>query len=497
MEYYHDPVESIIDYVHHANELLFQRQLVGVSGRSKQLDELARLEDKLEKAKGDKRDAILAQVHEIANNIQDIDTDTRAAVDKLLINLEGVDDQQRKEVSDMINARLNQKGTRGAVRSLKNVSLMMTIGNPLSAITQLGDQGFNIMDNGVNGIQGIAKALTGNELVGNFDIENVLREFSKEGGSSDILNKLMGWSGLKRMDTLGKESYMQGLMSGIQGGTFEDFQQRFDVYAEFLEGTQDPELRLRDAFGSIKEGKPNDNAMYMMFSELAKRQPVSLSETSQQFLTAGNARIFWVLKQFALRSLSSAVQDMRTGFAEGNGKKGIMKAVGLIGLLGLMGAGTDALKDIILGRNLESLPDSVINNIMNLMFLNRYTLERGLDARKPVSSLIANNLMLPPARALDDLVSDVWKTMQGDFSYRSMAHVPMFGRIAFDYTPLGQEAEGKRMRAEILSLAEQGASQGRLSGLIRDYNKEHADASVEGLEPITVDTIKMARKPKT
>jgi hypothetical protein len=497
MEYYHDPIESIIDYTHHANELIFQRELVGVSNRNRQLEELFRAEERLDKAKTDeKRAEILREVHEIANDIQDIDTDTRAAVDTMLLEMEDISDLERKQVGDMINARLNQRGTRGAVRSLKNVSLMMTIGNPLSAITQLGDQGFNIMDNGVNGIGGIAKALTGSTLVDNFDIENVLREFSKEGGSSDVLNKLMGWSGLKRMDTLGKESYMQGLMKRIQQGSFEDFEQQFDVYAEFLEGDQSPELKLREAFGSIQEGKPNENGLYMMFSELAKRQPVSLSETSQQFLTAGNARIFWVLKQFALRSLSSAVQDARVGFQEGNGAKGIMKAVGLIALLGLAGAGTDALKDIILGRNLESLPDSVINNIMNLLFLNRYSLERGLDQKKPISTLIANNVMLPPVRAVDDLVVDVWKSAQGDFSYRSMAHIPMFGRIVFDYTPLGEQAEGKRMRAEILDLAERGASQGRLSGLIRQYNKEHADAKVDGLEPITVQTIMTARTQK-
>lgn len=497
MEYYHDPVESIIDYVHHANELIFQRELVGVSNRNVLLEELARAEERLEKAKTDeKREKILAEVHEIANDIQDIDTDTRAAVDKLLLDMDDISDTQRKQVADMINARLNQSGTRGAVRSLKNVSLMMTIGNPLSAITQLGDQGFNFMDNGINGVGGLAKALTGSRLVGNFDIENVLREFSKEGGSSDILNKLMGWSGLKRMDTLGKESYMQGLMGTIKGQTFEQFQERFGVYSEFLDGDQDPELRLREAFGSIQEGKPNQNGLYMMFSELAKRQPVSLSETSQQFLTAGNARIFWVLKQFALRSLSSAVQDMRVGFQEGNGAKGIAKAIGLISILGLAGAGTDAIKDIILGRNLESLPDSIINNIMNLLFLNRYSLERGLDQKKPISTLVANNIMLPPMRAADDLVYDVWSSVQGDFSYRSMAHVPMFGRILFDYTPLGEQAEGKRMRAEILSLAEKGASQGRMSGLIRDYNKNYADAKVSGLEPITVESIMSARTRK-
>ena len=497
LEFYHDPIESMIDYVHHANELIFQRELVGVSNRNVLLEELARAEERLEKAKTDeKRAEILQEVHDIANDIRDIDVDTRAAVDKLLLNMDDITDQQRKEVADMINARLNQKGTRGAVRALKNVSLMMTIGNPLSAITQLGDQGFNIMDNGFGGIAGIAKALTGNALVNNFDIENVLREFSKEGGSSDILNKLMDWSQLKRMDTFGKESYMQGLMAGIKGQTFEQFQERFDAYGEFLEGDQDPELRLREAYASIKEGAPNQNALYMMFSELAKRQPVSLSETSQQFLTAGNARIFWILKQFALRSLSSAVQDMRVGFAEGNKAQGIMRAVGLIGLLGLAGAGTDTLKDLLLQRNLESFPDAVINNVMNLLFLNRYSLERGLDQKKPISTLIANNVMLPPVRLADDMVVDVWTTLQGDFSYKTMAHLPMFGRIAFEYTPMGQEAEGKRMRRSILDLAEKGASQGRLSGLIQDFNKKHADAKVTGLEPITSTTIMTARTKK-
>jgi hypothetical protein len=500
LQYYADPVETIVQYIHETNDLIFSRSLAGRSNRNVLLSDLSNLQDRLERLKSpEKIELVQRQIAEIEADIMDIDTDTTMALDKLLLDLP-ITSEQRTTAMNAINARLSQSGTRGAVRKLKDLTLMMTIGNPLSAITQLGDQGFNIFDNGAYGVGGIFKAIGGKDrVVDEFDLENALREFAqdpREGGTAKLLDKILSISGLKQMDIFGKESYFQGMMGSIQGGNYESYLERFDVYGEFLEGEESADWKLQEAYDSIVEGKPNENAIYMLHSELAKRQPVSLSEMPQKFLTAGNGRIFYVLKSFAIRAVNSA---FTAGFEKWNGGQrvaGIAQVVGLLTVLGLAGAGTDMIKDLILGRDLESLPDAVIANIMNLLFINRYSLERGLDMKKPISEIVANNIMLPPVRALDSIVTDAISSAQGDFSYRTMAYLPVVGRIAFDYTPLGREAEGKRMRQSILDLAEKGASQGKLSGLVRDFNSTYADGQVDGLEPITSSTIRSARTRK-
>jgi hypothetical protein len=492
LQYYADPIQSMISYITDANELIFQRELVGKSSRSKFLFEMSKKVEKAERAKDPKlKEQLFKEAAAIAEHIQDIDEDTRMTLATLLQNLE-ITDQQRKEASDLINARLNQRGTSGAVRDLKNITLMMTIGNPLSAITQLGDTGLNIMDNGTHGLAGIAKALTGQELVSNFDIENMLREFSKEGGTSNVLNWLIDKSQLKRMDSIGKESYLQGSMKKYASWSFDNVMAELGHYAEFLEGNESEEIKMRAVHESMKLGKPSKNAMLVLFASLAQVQPVSLSQTSEKFLGAGQGRIFWVLKQFALRTISKGVMDAKKEFDKGNYVAGLSRALGLALMLGVAGAGTDFLKDMILGREPEEFSDSVMSNIMDILFINRYTLERGIDGKKPISSLIANNLMLPVARAADAVVNDVWATAQGDFSYTSMASVPMVGRIVFDYTPMGLEAKAKRDRRAIMTLIENGASQERVSGSIRDFNLKATGEP--GLEKITSETIKNARK---
>ena len=497
IQHYMDPGPTMIDYMHNANELIFQRELTGKSNRNKFLSQLASAvdqRDKLKSTKTPKYAKLTERIEKLANQIHDIDTDTRLAVDKLLMDKSlGLTDTQRKDAANLINSRLSQRGTRGAIRELKNVTLMMTIGNPLSAITQLGDQGFNLMDNGIGGLVGMSKAFhKEGRIVDNFDIENVLREFAKEGHTTQMLDWLLTKSGLKIMDTFGKESYMQGAMGRYGKMSFEEFENELGVYGEFLEGDQPAEIKLREAHESMVAKQPNENAMYVLFSELATRQPVSLSETSTKFLTAGQGRIFWVLKQFALKALSSAVQDIHEGINSGNPVKGILKAASLMVLLGMAGAGTDDLKDLLLGReSTETFPDKVIENMMDILFINRYTIERGMDMKKPFSSLLANNLMLPPARALDQLITDIVSTAQGDFSYSAMASLPMFGRIAFEYLPQGQEAQAKRMRRAVLELAEGGASMQRINELRIEFNK--VATGEEGLEKITSETIRNAR----
>jgi hypothetical protein len=243
----------------------------------------------------------------------------------------------------------------------------------------------------------------------------------------------------------------------------------------------------------MKAGAPNENAQYFLFSELGRRQPVSLSESSALFNTSGNARIFYLLKQFALRSIGSAVQDAKRGFDNGDIKGGILKAVSLVTILGLAGAGTDEIKRLILGRErVEDLPDAVVSNIMELLFINRYSVETGLKQGRTLQNVISNNIMLPPVRLMDDMVKDIYKTMQGDFSYKTMAHVPMFGRMAFDYTPQGREADLKRQRRFIMEQIAEGVSPGKLRAQINRFNQE--TTGEEGTEKITGKSITSARK---
>jgi hypothetical protein len=500
IQHYENPMDTLVDYMYRTNELLYQRGVSGKSNRNQHLHNLWRQSkkveaaaDKVEKMKTaqaklnaqDKLNAEQAEYDRLAGFIKDIDEDSAEAMNTQLEKL-NLTEEEKADVMQLFRNRFAQRGTSGAIRGLKDVVLMTTIGNPMSAITQLGDQGFNLFDNGFYGMRGVVKAMTGNDLIDEFDIENYLREFSTESKTSNALDKLLTLSGLKRMDMVGKESYMQGFIAKAGNMSFEEFQKELGHYEDFLF-----ESTLKETHDSMVSGKPNKDALYIGFSELSTRQPTTLSETSTRFQTAGNGRLFWTLKQFALRALSSAVTDAKVEFNEGNYVKGVAKATSLMLILAAAGAGTDELKNIILGREGESLPDAVVSNLMDLLFMNRYSLESGITKGKPFTTLLTNNV-LPPTRLADDIINDVWKTSQGDFSYKTMSHVPLVGRISYEYSPLGRQAETKRVRRAIMELASDGAKFGELQDRVREYNK---DATGDpGLEKITAESFRSARR---
>jgi hypothetical protein len=503
LQYYADPRDVMVDYIYKINEYRYQQKVSGKLNRGRDIQALLNISKKIEKLRGKKKELTddqknelleLMENHaELSQRIVSLDEDLSRNVSTMLDDPKyNLTEEQKQEALKVLQARFAQRGTHGAVHAIKNVSLMISIGNPMSAITQLGDQGINLSDNGRYGLVGMAHAMTGESIIDNFDVENAIREFSVDSRSSAMLDKVLELSQLKRMDIFGKESYVQGLMEKISNMSLDEFKGKYGHYGEFLLEEGSADKRIENAYNSIADKKPTKDAMYLLFSELARRQPVSLSESSVKFATGGNARIFYMLKQFSLRSIGSAIRDIQQGFISGNPTQGIIKAIGLITLLGLAGAGTDEIKNLILQREGEELSDAVVSNILELMFVNRYSLETGMKQGKPFHNIISNNIMLPPVRAIDDTVDFIWKGLQGEADYALVSHLPMFGRIVYDYTPQGREAELKRNRRHIMEQVREGVSPGKLRKDINIFNRSATGEA--GLEKITSSSIKSARK---
>ena len=265
-----------------------------------------------------------------------------------------------------------------------------TLGNPFSTITQISELGLNAFRNGFfNNLTGTTTATLDNlpkfmqrafshnnpgVRMKELGLSEIGVEFSSggRGAISNTMNKLLNGGqikgvkipgtfdlvGFKKMDHIMKESNLNGALNkakkqlSTQAGE-RAFRQRMQPY---YQGETDALVQ------SLKTGNPNaindDLTRLYLFQELAKTQPIALSEMPAAYLNAGGlGKSFYFLKSFGLKQLETARRDVLRKL--GSGKPGEM-AEGFYNLasLGLFfgggTVGTSMLKDYLLDRDTEA-----------------------------------------------------------------------------------------------------------------------------------------------
>jgi hypothetical protein len=380
---------------------------------------------------------------------------------------------------------LKQRGTHGSVQTLKNVGLMLTLGNPMSAVTQLGDQAFNIFRHKADALGGMAKAIAGikdPEIAKAFNLDAPLKEFSNT-GTSQALDRVLKYAGLKGMDMFGKESFLQASRAKWSKATTEEFNEQ---WGDFFEN---PSQVHKD----LKKGNMTEDVHLLLFSELSEFQPVSLSETPEFFLTSGNLRIFYMLKTFAIKAINSTVREFRVEWQAGNHYKAARNFSALIGLLTLAGAGTDEIKDFMLGRE-SRISDNIVDNLLQLALINRYSLEKGLRNGQLIETIVQGHM--PPFRFASDFVVDMVNSAKGEPTYRTMKNFPLAGSFVYARTPEGRkrtlDSERKRILKDIRKSVSGDISMGEVRKRINKFNRKAR--RVEDVDLISLDSISRMRK---
>jgi hypothetical protein len=487
VQFYENVPETMIAHIYEMHESIEGRELIGKSNRPEQIRKLRVLGSRIANKKlrkGETLEGLKADYNELAGKIEDLETDMENSLAGTMDDLGLTADQKLKGI-ELIRSRLKQRGTHGSVQTLKNVGLMMTLGSPLSAITQLGDQAFNIFHNKADAFGGMAKALsrTRDGLASEFNFDAPLKEFSNT-GSSKALDNILTWSGLKDMDMFGKESFLQANLEKWKKSSAEEFN------AEWKGFFENPGQVHKD----LQEGKITEDVNLLLFSELSEFQPISLSETPEFFLTSGNLRIFYMLKTFAIKAINSAVREFTIEWNKDTTTsrvKAVRNFTALVSLLALAGAGTDEIKDILLGRE-SSFTDNIMDNAMQLAFINRYSIDKGLRNGQLLETMVQGQL--PPMRFGSDFIQDMLNAAKGEPSYRTLKNVPLAGSLVFARTPQGREAtlksERKRIQDDIRGTVD-GGSMADVRKKINKFNKKARKS--EGVEVISMDSIKRLR----
>jgi hypothetical protein len=343
-------------------------------------------------------------------------------------------------LADLVSARfgLGEQSAGQVSGTLRNIGYMTTLGNPFSALTQIGDLGMSVYMNGMkNTIAGMLgkKTITLEDI----GINNIVaQELATVGKTAKLLDKTLGAVGFKALDRLGKTTFINSAYK------------RFANLAKSDKGIAEIRKKYGGMLGEefkstitdLRAGNVTDNVKLMLYNELAGVQPINLSQVPLAYLNNPNGRIFYSLKTFAIKQLDVMRRDIVQEFKSGNQKKAAENLVAYMTIIPMMGATVDETKDFLRGQGMsaEDMPDNYIENLFKVFGGSQYVMDKYVSKGQVGSAL--GETIAPPLDWINAIGEDVWKTMNGEFvgeESKALRELPVIGDVWYNFFGGGLE----------------------------------------------------------
>lgn len=341
-----------------------------------------------------------------------------------------------------------------AFKGYRDFVYLTTLGNPFSTITQTSEFGLNAYRNGIiNTLSGTKNATLDNlpkfmqkalkhtdegVRMKELGLADMGAEYAGGGHGviSGSLNKLLGggqikgikvpgimnFAGFKKMDTIMKESNLNGalLKAQKQLRTAKGEKAFRDKMNPFYQEQTDELVK------GIKSGKKdNDLTRLYLYQELAKTQPISLSEMPEAYLRSGGfGKSFYFLKSFGLKQLETMRRDVIRQMASGDKRQAAEGFYNLLGMGLLFGGGTvgqNMLKDFMLDRDSTQAKDYIEEAAWNLGGLSRY--QKIKFERNKIPTALRESIAMP-APVIEEIG-------QKDFFKKTQKNWPLFGKYLY------------------------------------------------------------------
>jgi hypothetical protein len=292
-------------------------------------------------------------------------------VAKMVTNGE-IDRDQQAEVIEILNSRFNRSATPQWVSNIKNMTYVTTMGSITSAVTQIGDLTWSIYKaGGYQTAKELVKAVTGKVDITKEDIgiEKVAAEYQDTLKSSQYVDSVFKYSGLTKMDRLGKETLINAAINKYRNRANK-------------KDTSKLESELQDIFGDetsqviedLKSGEVTENVKMLAFNTLLDFQPATLSEMPEGYLKSGAGKLAYQLKTFTIKQLdvfrNESIDKMYSGDKKAQ-VEGIKNLIHLSAALMLSNFTADWIKDWLMGRP-RHWDDIGIENLYRVFGISRY-----------------------------------------------------------------------------------------------------------------------------
>ena len=351
---------------------------------------------------------------------------------------------QEQELSEILKARfVNNRGTRGFVSLVKNMSYIETMGSFISAVTQIGDLAFTLHKNGFyRTVSAMSDILRNKQVVTRKDIglDMPSEEFMERGNLGKAVSWVFRAVGIESIDTMGKETFLNASLARLQ------------------EVAQAPENKLKQEFQHIfgeetdqviqdlKNKVYSNNVKMLLFSELSNIQPISLSEMPEYYLTSGNLRVFYMLKSYTIKQIDAFRREAfeKIGKPETRAE-GFKNLITLSAALMLMNAGADVIKALLLGRPIDP-NDLFWDNFLRLLGLTKFNIYKFKE--EGITGGLASYI-LPPAfgfvTAIYKDVSNAFSEDPKDFGKQEIVKsVPIAGKFYYWWFGGGADKSEKK-----------------------------------------------------
>jgi hypothetical protein len=508
LRFYHDPHIAIMNYAHSFADMISASQFLGGSPnrysiRSHKLgkkryyyiyDELDQikmpgpdgLKPRLYKnRKGEnimKRLDELRQMHQQRVGLPNMNLyDQIGGMMIRMRNQHGLNADQESRLLSLFEAYFNRNKMSPFVQKFKHLSYIDTMGSPFSAITQLGDLGVAVYRSSKSSKLGYLSPLTYGKVLKNFimsmlnksnysmedmGIDPLGLEFRPDATwSGKLLDMVFTITGVRKMDQVGKETYVNTVMNGYkkQANIKNPKNKRYKDLVRRLKQKFEPQ-EVQQLLKDLKNGNRSELVELLAYSELLDIQPVARSEVPVQYLKMTNGRIFYMLKTFMLKRFDIFKKEIdlierRAQEFENNKQfkrakihrlaKG-RRLIALGTVIALAEAGTDKIKDIILGREVE-LSDRVLSNLLKLVGISRYHFYN--FSRDGLRGALIKMIMFP-VDWIDDPIRDASRIRSayerhsnkydrigsikkdiGKRGLRSIKHIPFIGKYLYWWNP--------------------------------------------------------------
>ena len=458
------------------------------------------------------RSRFLGRKHAIDNLDDTIGRIVQEEVDAGVLNRD-----QQDELRDLLTARfvadINPTGR--TVRAIKQFIYLISLAQFRSSVTQLTDLAFTGTTWSIPAsLQGAGTSLrlTGRDrriAMEDIGIHDHGEEFKDVGRLARAVDWSLRKTGFKAMDRLGKETRINAALRDLQrvaaGARPAHYNRLKRDYAPVLGADV-----FNQVMADLRAGRTTEDTKYLLFLDISKVQPLTLSQMPKKYLDMPNGRIIYTLKTFTVMQLDFVRRDMiRKLLTPGQRAEGARNLGRYMVLFTLLGLGVDWIKDWIKGKptSADQLPDRSVDAVLGAVGLNRYTTEKAWTN----PSEAALNYVAPPMSWIDSGWNDVKKLYPRDEGtggkakpgLRTVRYLPLIGELVYYWAPFGRgnsltEEEAKKdyrsKLKELRSQAGRALEDGDLAmarQLLTVYNDRRKEGPGDGrTRPLTIQNLR-------
>ena len=380
--------------------------------------------------------------------------------------------ENTREINRLIGVRLDggERSLGSGMQMFRDGVYLSSIANPISTITQASELMLNAYRYGTFD----TLATTGKTInrqgvrMSDIGIDDIAREFAEplaqsqrgafgkaQKGLNDFLRYSLGKVQFKRMDELMKESNLNTALRVARKKVANKQSKEYQEFAKEMAEYYGPETKK--FLDALKRGDVGDgNVKTYLYSQLAKTQPIGLSEYPEVYLKNPSMRPLYFLKSFGLKQLETTRRDVLRKLGSGNAdqiREGMRQGARLSLLFGGAMTTNNLFKDYLLDRDdkpgmlgdqmptMENALDAGADAMLTLFGLSRYFTRKFTD--QPYHAV--TDLIMPPK--LSEVIETGVNVGQGEFDKVGKTiqkSIPFGGKIYSEHW--GSAADYKRKK---------------------------------------------------